>query len=72
MRINQYLAKQGVASRREADKLITAGKVKLNGKVAVLGDQVNKDNKVVVDHKTLSHHKTNVFYFMTLRPVILR
>ena len=33
MRINKYLAQSGVASRRKAEDLITAGKVKVNGKI---------------------------------------
>lgn len=46
MRINKYLANHGVCSRREADRLIEAGKVKINDKIAVLGDQVG-DHDVV-------------------------
>lgn len=39
-RINVYLRDKGLASRREADELITRGKVKINGKKAQLGDLV--------------------------------
>lgn len=69
MRINQYLSKQGVASRREADKLISAGKVTLNGKVAVLGDRVNKDDKVDVDHKTLAQKEAAYVYLAFNKPI---
>lgn len=48
MRINKYLALKKFASRREADELISAGKVKINGKKAVLGDKVNETDKVEV------------------------
>ena len=47
-RINKYLAHQGVASRREADTLIEAGKVLINGKKAQTGQQVTKDDVVEV------------------------
>jgi 23S rRNA pseudouridine2604 synthase len=40
MRINKFLAESGVASRRGADKLIIDGVVKINGKIATLGDEV--------------------------------
>jgi 23S rRNA pseudouridine2604 synthase len=40
IRLNKYLADQKVASRREADVLIAAGKVKINGKVALVGTKV--------------------------------
>lgn len=48
MRINKYLAKEGVASRREADTLISAGKVLINGKRASLGSKVNEADTVEV------------------------
>jgi 23S rRNA pseudouridine2604 synthase len=46
MRINKYLAHEGISTRRGADELITRGKVLLNGRVAVLGDKVQKGDKV--------------------------
>ena len=48
MRINKYLAQQKIASRREADKLIEAGKVFINGTRANLGDKVEDADKVEV------------------------
>jgi 23S rRNA pseudouridine2604 synthase len=52
MRINKYLAKQGVATRRGADELVARGKVLINGRVAVLGDKVNKSDKVELRDKS--------------------
>ncbi|MEK7462444.1 MAG: pseudouridine synthase [Patescibacteria group bacterium] len=46
IRINKYLALQGISSRREADVLVEAGKVLINGKRAKNGDQVNENDKV--------------------------
>jgi len=46
MRINKYLAKQGVATRRAADDLIAKKKVLINGRIAVLGDKVSETDKV--------------------------
>ncbi len=48
MRINKYLAEQKIASRREADALIDAGKVLVNGKKAELGQQVTAEDKVEI------------------------
>ena len=39
VRLNRYLAHKGYSTRRGADELITKGLVKINGKVAVLGDK---------------------------------
>lgn len=51
MRINQYLARCGVASRRGADKLIESGAVYIDGRVAVPGDQVDSKSNVIVSGK---------------------
>ena len=51
MRINKYLAKQGVSTRRGADDLIARGKVLLNDRVAVLGDKVREGDRVEMRSK---------------------
>lgn len=48
MRLNKYLAHQHIASRREADELISKGKVLVNGKRAVIGQQVNEADVVTL------------------------
>lgn len=49
LRLNKYLAHQGYASRREADTLISAGRVQVNGQPASLGMSVTADDTVTVD-----------------------
>lgn len=46
MRINKYLAHEGISTRRGADELVTKGKVLINGRVATLGERVNYGDKV--------------------------
>lgn len=53
MRINKYLTYHGVCSRRQADALIAAGRVKVNGVVVELGTQVADDAVVSVDNVTV-------------------
>jgi len=48
IRINRYLLLKNLCSRREADRLIEQGKIKINGSVAVLGQKVNKGDVVEV------------------------
>lgn len=48
MRINKYLAHKNYCTRREADTMIEAGKVLVNGKKAKLGDKVLKSDVVEV------------------------
>lgn len=40
VRINKYLSEAGICSRREADRRIEAGEVRIEGKVAEMGDRV--------------------------------
>lgn len=54
IRLNKYIASAGVASRRGADELIFAGKVKVNGKlVTEPGTTVKDRDKVEIDDKIL-------------------
>jgi 23S rRNA pseudouridine2604 synthase len=48
MRINKYLALKKISTRRGADELVTNKKVFINGKLAVLGSQVNETDVVEV------------------------
>ena len=48
MRINKYLADQKISTRRGADELIKNKKVFINGKLALLGSQVNETDKIEV------------------------
>ena len=50
IRINKYLAYKKICARREADELISQKKVKINGRIAVLGDKVEEKDKVVVEN----------------------
>lgn len=54
VRLNKAISDTGHCSRREADKLIEAGRVTLNGKVGVLGDRVQEGDKVTVDGKLIT------------------
>ena len=68
IRLQKFMAESGVASRRKSEELIAAGKVKVNGKTACVGDKVNpKTDKVVVAGKKLSAPKENV-YIMLNKP----
>lgn len=48
VRINKHLAERGLASRREADALISAGQVLVNGKPAQLGQKITFSDKVEI------------------------
>jgi len=48
IRINKYLALKKISTRRGADELIKNKKVFINGKLASLGDKINKNDKVEI------------------------
>ncbi len=62
MRINKYLAEQKMATRRGADELIKQGLVKLNGRLAQLGDEVNEGDEVVLHKKVMEKTYTYLAY----------
>ena len=49
VRLNKWIAESGFCSRREADRLISEGKVTIDGRTGVLGDKVLPGMKVRVD-----------------------
>jgi len=53
MRINAYLARAGVASRRSAEDLVRAGRVQVNGHIAELSTIVRPGDTVRLDGRTL-------------------
>lgn len=69
MRINKYIAKTGLCSRRKADELISQGKIKINGIVLTeLGYQVKDDDLVYFEDKLLKIDDKKVYYMLN-KPV---
>jgi 23S rRNA pseudouridine2604 synthase len=61
MRVNKYISEAGKASRRGADKLITEGRVTINGKRAKIGDQVEPGDDVLVNGAPVRVARNNVY-----------
>src|SRR3989441_7885900 len=61
VRINKFFTEQGFCSRRAADRMIGEGRVRINGRVAVLGDQVTNADVVTVDGRVVSHRPQPVY-----------
>lgn len=60
VRLNKYLAECGVCSRREADKLIEAGKVAVNGRPAEVGARIAPGDAVAVNGRLLERRERKV------------
>lgn len=68
IRLQKYLSMCAVASRRKAEELIAQGKVKLNGKVAQIGDKVSpRHDTVTVSGKKITAGRKNI-YIMLHKP----
>lgn len=57
MRINKYLSAQGVCSRREADRLLEAGRITVDGVTAMCGQQVDDNSVICIDGSRISGEK---------------
>ena len=67
MRLNKYIAHAGICSRREADELIAAGSVKVNGKVVTeMGYQVMPGDEVSYGGEKLRSERLR--YFLLNKP----
>lgn len=59
--INKFIAGTGLCSRREADKMLDAGRVLLNGQLAQKGNRVEAGDEVSVDGKSLTTKPAAVY-----------
>lgn len=64
VRLNKYIADSGYCSRREADRLIEEGRVRLDGRVGALGDRVLPGMEVAVDGQPLSGTGEKVYILL--------
>lgn len=61
-RINRYLAHCGVCSRREADRMIEAGRIKINGELVLKpGVKIQVSDIVLVDDKPVSTNEEQIY-----------
>ena len=60
IRLNKYLASCGVCSRREADRLIEQGRVKVNGEPAQMGQTVTAQDEITVNKKLIQARRKTV------------
>ncbi|MBP0904428.1 23S rRNA pseudouridine(2604) synthase RluF [Mariniflexile gromovii] len=68
-RINKFLSEVGYCSRREADKLIEAGRVTINGVIPEMGTKIAPSDVVQVDGKDITNTKEAFVYLAFNKPV---
>ena len=67
-RLQKFLARSGVGSRRDCEKLIKSKKVIVNGQIAEIGSSVNKNDIVEFNGKTLSFIQTEIKLLILNKP----
>ena len=70
IRLQKFLAEQGIASRRKCEELIKDGKVKVNGKIAGIGTKIDvKKEKVEYNGKVIKTEKKEYTYILLNKPI---
>lgn len=69
-RLNKFIAESGICSRREADRFIEQGNVRINGKRAVIGDQVYPGDIVHVNGNALEPMEATQHIYLALNKPI--
>lgn len=68
MRINKYISGTGFCSRRQAERYLAAGRVTINGRIAMLASQVETVDEVLIDGREIGM-KTKLIYIALNKPV---
>lgn len=68
IRINKYLSEIGFCSRREADKFIDQGRIKINNEIALMGQKVSGQEKIEVNGKEVINANTKNIYIAFNKP----
>lgn len=61
LRLNKYIATHHGCSRRDADKLIDAQRITINGRTAILGDTYNQGDDVAVDGRSIREEQSYTY-----------
>ncbi|MCL4130824.1 UNVERIFIED_CONTAM: hypothetical protein GTU68_012711 [Idotea baltica] len=68
-RLNKYLSEVGYCSRREADRLIDAGRVTINGIIPEMGTKVAPNDQIHVDGELITNNKESFVYLAFNKPI---
>ena len=67
-RLQKFLAKSGIGSRRYCEELIKSKKIKVNGQIASIGSSVNKNDEVEYDGNIISFTESEIRLLMLNKP----
>lgn len=69
IRLNKYLSDKGLVSRREADRMVTEGRIRVNGAPAVMGLKVSDEDEILIDGSPIAKQKTKKVIIAAYKPV---
>lgn len=71
LRLQKYLAEQGIASRRKCEEYITQGRVKINGKIVTeLGTKINPEfDRIEFDGRIITNKEKTFTYILLNKPI---
>ena len=67
-RLQKFLAKSGIGSRRYCEELIKSKKIKVNGQIALIGSSVNKNDEVEYNGNIISFTESEIRLLMLNKP----
>ena len=67
-RLQKFLAKSGIGSRRYCEELIKSKKIKVNGQIALIGATVNRNDEVEYDGNIISFTESEIRLLMLNKP----
>ena len=67
-RLQKFLAKSGIGSRRYCEELIKSKKIKVNGQIALIGSSVNKNDEIEYDGNIISFTESEIRLLMLNKP----
>ena len=67
-RLQKFLAKSGIGSRRYCEELIKSKKIKVNGQIALIGSSVNENDEVEYDGNIISFTESEIRLLMLNKP----
>ena len=67
-RLQKFLAKSGIGSRRYCEELIKSKKIKVNGQIALIGTTVNRNDEVEYDGNIISFTESEIKLLMLNKP----
>ncbi len=68
LKLQKVLASHGLGSRRGMEEWIKAGRIKVNGRVATIGDRVTEEDRIAVDGKYISHKAVKQRFLLYNKP----